>query len=91
MSVAAPSSLKFCILKDFIFIYYQILLLLLYIKEIIFFNLVRQNTEFLFMSLNDSYRTEIDSWIQPTAFQSELLTRWKNSRWIKVIKIQLII
>lgn len=90
MSVAAPSSLKFCILKDFIFIYYQILLLL-YIKEIIFFNLVRQNTEFLFMSLNDSYRTEIDSRIQPTAFQSELLTRWKNSRWIKVIKIQLII
>lgn len=60
MSVAAPSSLKFCILKDFIFIYYQILLLL-YIKEIIFFNLVCQNTEFLFMSLNDSYRTEIDS------------------------------
>lgn len=90
MSVAAPSSLKCCILKDFIFIYYQILLLL-YIKEIIFFNLVCQNTEFLFMSLNDSYRTEIDSWIQPTAFQSELLTRWKNSRWIKVIKIQLII
>lgn len=50
-----------------------------------------QNTEFLFMSLNDSYRTEIDSRIQPSAFQSELLTRWKNSRWIKVIKIQLII
>lgn len=59
--------------------------------QIIFFNLACQNTEFLFMCLNDSYRTEIDSRIQPSAFQSELLTRWKNSRWIKVIKIQLII